>query len=98
TNLFKYGEHKVKHFLISNLKWWVEEYWIDGFYFHLVGSILYTHNGFTKFTGSFDKYYNQYVSVDRHIYLILVDELLHNLIPHIITIVENAKLMIYFLK
>ncbi|XP_002989420.2 1,4-alpha-glucan-branching enzyme 3, chloroplastic/amyloplastic isoform X2 [Selaginella moellendorffii] len=92
TRLFKYGEHEVKRFLLSNLKWWVEEYRIDGFYFHSVGSMLYTHNGFAKFTGSLDEYCNQYVNVDAHIYLILANELLHNLTPRIITIAEDATL------
>jgi 1,4-alpha-glucan branching enzyme len=53
--MFKYGEYEVIRYLLSNLKWWVEEYRIDGFHFHSVMSMLYTHNGFAPFTNSLDE-------------------------------------------
>jgi 1,4-alpha-glucan branching enzyme len=32
-------------FLLSNLRWWVEEYKFDGFRFDGVTSMMYTHHG-----------------------------------------------------
>jgi 1,4-alpha-glucan branching enzyme len=55
TRMFKYGEYEVLRFLLSNLKWWVKEYRIDGFHFHSVTSMLYTHNGFTPFTNGIEE-------------------------------------------
>ncbi|GAB4824953.1 hypothetical protein Ancab_007825 [Ancistrocladus abbreviatus] len=50
TRMFKYGDLDVLHYLISNLNWCVEEYQIDGFHFHSLSSMIYTHNGFATFT------------------------------------------------
>lgn len=90
TRIFKYGDYEVIRFLLSNLKWWVEEYQIDGFQFHSLSSMLYTHNGFFTFTGDLEEYCNQYVDRDALIYLILANEMLHQLNPSIITIAEDA--------
>ncbi|XP_024923530.2 1,4-alpha-glucan-branching enzyme 3, chloroplastic/amyloplastic isoform X3 [Ziziphus jujuba] len=90
TRMFKYGDHDVLHFLLSNLNWWVVEYQIDGFQFHSLSSMIYTHNGFASFTGDLDEYCNQYVDKDALLYLILANEILHTLHPNIITIAEDA--------
>ncbi|CAM0149915.1 unnamed protein product [Urochloa decumbens] len=90
TRMFKYDDVDVLHFLLSNLNWWVTEYQIDGFQFHSLSSMLYTHNGFSTFTGAIEEYCNQYVDKDALIYLILANEMLHDLHPDIITIAEDA--------
>ncbi|CAI9088371.1 OLC1v1022679C1 [Oldenlandia corymbosa var. corymbosa] len=90
TRMFNYGDQNVLHFLLSNLNWWVEEYHIDGFQFHSLPSMMYTHNGFASFTGSMDEYCNQYVDRDALLYLILANDILHALHPNIITIAEDA--------
>lgn len=92
TRMYKYNDYEVLRFLLSNLKWWVVEYHIDGFNFHSIASMLYTHNGFEKNTEGYDFYCNQYVDRDAQIYLILANEMLHKLNPHIITIAEDASL------
>ncbi|XP_057861396.2 1,4-alpha-glucan-branching enzyme 3, chloroplastic/amyloplastic isoform X3 [Cryptomeria japonica] len=90
TRIFKYGDYEVIRYLLSNLKWWVEEYRVDGFHFHSISSMLYTHNGFFNFTGDLEEYCNQYVDSDALLYLILANEMLHQLNPSIITIAEDA--------
>ncbi|XP_048235254.1 1,4-alpha-glucan-branching enzyme 3, chloroplastic/amyloplastic isoform X2 [Ricinus communis] len=90
TRMFKYGNHEVMHYLLSNLNWWVVEYQIDGFQFHSLSSMMYTHNGFASFTGDLEEYCNQYVDRDALLYLILANELLHTIHPNIITIAEDA--------
>ncbi|KAJ3686088.1 hypothetical protein LUZ61_015252 [Rhynchospora tenuis] len=90
TRIFKHGDEDVLHFLLSNLNWWVTEYRVDGFRFHSLASMMYTHNGFSTFTGSLEEYCNQYVDKDALIYLILANEMLHDLHPDIITIAEDA--------
>ncbi|KAL8151657.1 hypothetical protein V2J09_021465 [Rumex salicifolius] len=69
---------------------WVAEYQIDGFHFHSISSMLYTHNGFASFTGELDEYCNQYVDKDAMMYLILANDILHFLYPNIITIAEDT--------
>lgn len=45
SRLFNYGNHEVLRFLLSNLRFWMEEYRFDGFRFDGVTSMLYTHHG-----------------------------------------------------
>ncbi|KAH9651980.1 SBE3 [Citrus sinensis] len=90
TRMFKYDDLDVLHFLLSNLNWWVVEYQIDGFQFHSLSSMIYTHNGFASLTGDLEEYCNQYVDKDALLYLILANEILHALHPNIITIAEDA--------
>ncbi|EXB63288.1 1,4-alpha-glucan-branching enzyme 3 [Morus notabilis] len=90
TRMLKYGDLDVLHFLLSNLNWWVVEYQIDGFQFHSLSSMMYTHNGFASFTGDLEEYCNQSVDREALLYLILANEILHGLHPNIITIAEDA--------
>lgn len=45
SRLFNYGSHEVLRFLLSNLRFWMEEYKFDGFRFDGVTSMLYLHHG-----------------------------------------------------
>jgi 1,4-alpha-glucan branching enzyme len=45
SRLFNYGHHEVLRFLLSNLRFWMDEYQFDGFRFDGVTSMLYTHHG-----------------------------------------------------
>lgn len=45
SRLFNYGNHEVLRFLLSNLRFWMEEYKFDGYRFDGVTSMLYTHHG-----------------------------------------------------
>jgi 1,4-alpha-glucan branching enzyme len=45
SRLFNYGHHEVLRFLLSNLRFYMEEFKFDGFRFDGVTSILYTHHG-----------------------------------------------------
>ncbi|KAE8154496.1 pectin lyase fold/virulence factor [Aspergillus avenaceus] len=45
SRLFNYGSHEVLRFLLSNLRFWMEEYGFDGFRFDGVTSMLYVHHG-----------------------------------------------------
>lgn len=90
TRIYNYKNHEVLRFLLSNLKWWAEEYHMDGFNFHSLASMLYTHNGFEKPSEGYDFFCNQHVDQEAQLYLILANEMLHKLNPNIITIAEDA--------
>lgn len=52
SRLFNYGHHEVLRFLLSNLRFYMEEYMFDGFRFDGVTSMMYTHHGIgTGFSG-----------------------------------------------
>lgn len=47
--LFLYfASWEVLRFLLSNLRWWMEEYCFDGFRFDGITSMLYHHHGIGK--------------------------------------------------
>ena len=49
--LFNYGDWEVLRFLLSNLRYYMEEFKFDGFRFDGVTSMLYLHHGLgTVFT------------------------------------------------
>lgn len=45
SRLFNYGHHEVLRFLLSNLRFYMDEYMFDGFRFDGVTSMMYKHHG-----------------------------------------------------
>lgn len=92
SRLFNYGSHEVLRFLLSNLRFWMEEYQFDGFRFDGVTSMLYTHHGIgTGFSGGYHEYFGPAVDEDGVVYLMIANEMLHNLYPESITIAEDVS-------
>ena len=48
SRCFDYGKPEVIHFLLSNIKYWLDEFNVDGFRFDGVTSMLYHHRGLEK--------------------------------------------------
>ncbi|KAH7073558.1 alpha-glucan branching enzyme [Paraphoma chrysanthemicola] len=92
SRLFNYGHHEVLRFLLSNLRFWMEEYQFDGFRFDGVTSMLYTHHGIgTGFSGGYHEYFGPSVDEEAVVYLMIANELLHQLYPGVITIAEDVS-------
>jgi 1,4-alpha-glucan branching enzyme len=92
SRLFNYGHHEVLRFLLSNLRFWMDEYRFDGFRFDGVTSMLYTHHGIgTGFSGGYHEYFGPNVDEEGVVYLMLANEMLHNLYPDCITIAEDVS-------
>lgn len=89
SKLFDYGKTEVLRFLLSNLKFWIEEFHFDGFRFDGVGSMMYFHHGNI---GSFDqwKYFTDGVEFDAVTYLQLANDLIHTIKPDAVTIAEDV--------
>lgn len=90
SKLFDYGKDEVRHFLLSNIKYWLEEYRFDGFRFDGVTSMIYRHHGYTEFD-SRDKYFGPDVNRDGLTYLALANTLVHELRPSAVTIAEDVS-------
>ena len=91
TRLFDYGKHEVLHFLLSNLKFWLEEYHFDGFRFDGVTSMIYQDHGLgTSFT-DYSQYFGLNTNVDALTYLQLANELVHAVNPFALTICEEMS-------
>ena len=91
TKCFDYGKTEVLHFLLSNLKYWQEEYHFDGFRFDGVTSMLYRDHGLgTAFTG-YDQYFSLNTDTEAVTYLQLANELVRQVNKHAITIAEDTS-------
>uniref|UniRef100_A0A665UYN9 1,4-alpha-glucan branching enzyme n=1 Tax=Echeneis naucrates TaxID=173247 RepID=A0A665UYN9_ECHNA len=92
SRLFNYSSWEVLRFLLSNLRWWMEEYRFDGFRFDGVTSMLYHHHGIgTSFSGDYSEYFGLQVDEDSLVYLMLANHILHTLYPDCITIAEDVS-------
>lgn len=91
SRCFDYGKHQVLHFLLSNCRFWQDEYHIDGFRFDGITSMLYLHHGMNKAFTSYDEYFEDSVDEDAVTYLALANKLIHTLRPDAVTIAEDVS-------
>lgn len=89
--LFDYGKDEVIHFLLSNCKYWLEEYKFDGFRFDGVTSMLYYSHGLGEAFMNYADYYNGHQDGNAICYLTLANELIHETNPNAITIAEEVS-------
>jgi len=90
SKLFDYGKWEVKKFLLSNVRYWLEEFNFDGYRFDGVTSMLYFHHGHTSFD-HYDKYFKEGVDWDAVTYLQLANEVLHQFKKNAISIAEDVS-------
>ncbi len=91
TKCFNYGKDEVIHFLLSNLKFWVEEYHFDGFRFDGVTSMLYHDHGLGTSFDDNDKYFSLNTHVEAITYLQLANEMIRQVKRKTITIAEDMS-------
>ncbi len=91
SRTFDYGKPEVVHFLLSNLRFWLDEYQFDGFRFDGVTSMLYHDHGLEKAFGSYDDYVSYNVDLDALTYLNLATQLIHTVNPSATIIAEDVS-------
>ncbi|GAB4816312.1 hypothetical protein N2152v2_003358 [Parachlorella kessleri] len=92
SRLFNYRGYEVLRYLLSNVRYWLEEFRFDGFRFDGVTSMLYHHHGINVgFSGSYSEYFSPATNVDAVVYLMLANDLTHQLLPQAITIAEDVS-------
>ncbi len=94
TPSFDFRQDMTRRFLLSNCRYWLEEYHIDGFRFDAVGNMLYLDHGlnddFSHVGRCFYGKDNQPRSnVAGELYLNLANALIHEIYPNAITIAEE---------
>ncbi|WP_459916316.1 alpha amylase C-terminal domain-containing protein [Desulfocicer niacini] len=89
---FNYGKPQVLEFLLSNCRYWLEEFKMDGFRFDGITSMLFMDHGIGKAFTSYDDYYREgEVDEDALAYLFLANKLIHDISPEAVTIAEEVS-------
>ena len=88
---FDYGKNEVLHFLLSNCKYWMEEFHFDGFRFDGVTSMLYYSHGLGEAFCNYGDYYNGNQDDNAICYLTLANKLIHEINSKAITIAEEVS-------
>ncbi|KAJ5069289.1 14-alpha-glucan-branching enzyme [Anaeramoeba ignava] len=95
SRLFNYAKYEVLRLLLSNARYWVEEFNFDGLRFDGVTSMMYSHHGINHEFNSYDDYFDtkfqSNADLDGIVYLMLVNDLVHSLDPSLITIAEDVS-------
>jgi 1,4-alpha-glucan branching enzyme len=92
--VFDYSKYEVQRFLLSNLRYWIEEFHFDGFRFDGVTSMMYLDHGLGKSFGSYDDYFSGNVDRDAVAYLQLANKLMHEVKPDVISVAEDMSGMV----
>ena len=88
---FDYGKIEVLHFLLSNCRFFLDEYHVDGFRFDGITSMLYHHHGLNRCFVSYDDYFNNDIDLDALTYLTLANQVIHEVRSDAITIAEDVS-------
>ncbi len=91
SKLFNYGKPEVVHFLLSNIKFWLDEYHFDGFRFDGVTSMIYNNNGLGISFDNYSKYFGKETNQEAIVYLQLATDLIKEVNPQAITIAEDMS-------
>ena len=91
TKLFNYDKNEVLHFLLSNLKYWMNIFHFDGFRFDGVTSMLYLDHGLGSAFTDYSMYFSMNTDTEAVTYLMLANELIHEINPKAITIAEDMS-------
>ena len=91
SRCFDYGKTDVLHFLLSNCRFWLDEFHFDGFRFDGITSMLYLHHGLGVDFMDYSQYFDATVDEDAWIYCNLANRLIHAVRPDAITIAEDVS-------
>ncbi len=88
---FDYGKPETLHFLLSNCRFFLDEYRVDGFRFDGVTSMLYRHHGLGRVFSGYGDYFGAEVDEDAVAYLTLANRVVHSVRPDAQTFAEDVS-------
>ncbi len=91
SRCFDYGKIDVLHFLLSNCRFWLDEYRFDGYRFDGVTSMLFWDHGLGEAFTNYGMYFNGSVDDDAWAYLQMANRVIHEVRPDAITIAEDVS-------
>ena len=91
SRCFDYGKTDVIHFLLSNCRFWLDEYRFDGYRFDGVTSMLFWNHGLGDAFTNYGMYFNGSMDDDAWCYLQMANRVIHEVNPEAITIAEDVS-------
>ncbi len=91
SRCFDYGKQQVVHFLLSNLRYFLEQFRVDGFRFDGITSMLYADHGLGRAFTGYQDYFGDDVDEDALGYLYAANDLVHEIHPGAVTIAEDVS-------
>ena len=88
---YNYGKQEVIHFLLSNIKFWLSEYRLDGFRFDGVTSMMYLDHGLGRDFTSYEYYFDGGQDEDALVYLMLANQLMKEINVNSISVAEEMS-------
>jgi 1,4-alpha-glucan branching enzyme len=91
SRCFNYAKYETIHFLLSNCRYWLEEFHFDGFRFDGVTSMLYHDHGLGKVFSSYEQYFDYNVDNEALSYLMLATLVCKECNPKALLIAEDVS-------
>ena len=91
SRCFDYSKEEVIGFLLSNCKYWSEEFRFDGFRFDGITSMLYWDHGVERDFTEYKFYFDDNQDEDAITYLTLANKIIKDTNPNAITIAEDMS-------
>ncbi|MCQ2973134.1 MAG: alpha amylase C-terminal domain-containing protein, partial [archaeon] len=92
SRLYNYSSYETLRFLLANCAYYTNVFHFDGFRFDGITSVLYRNHGICySFSGDYNEYFGDNFDEDGGVYLMLANNLLHQLNPEVITIAEDVS-------
>ncbi len=91
SRCFNYAKNDTLMFLLSNLKYWMQEFHFDGFRFDGVTSMTYWNHGIGVDFVDYAQYFDENVDGDALTYLYLANRIVHQLDNNAVTIAEDVS-------
>lgn len=91
SRCFNYGKNETLLFLLSNLKYWLEEFHFDGFRFDGVTSMCYLDHGIGVDFLNYHQYFDDNIDEEALTYLSLAQKLVKQINNQAFTIAEDVS-------
>ncbi|MBK3515747.1 alpha amylase C-terminal domain-containing protein [Carboxylicivirga marina] len=88
---FNYSKHEVLHLLLSNVKYWLEEFHFDGYRFDGVTSMIYLDHGLERSFNEYKLYFDGGQDEDALTYLLLANKLIKECNANAMSIAEEMS-------
>ncbi|MDT8390990.1 MAG: alpha amylase C-terminal domain-containing protein [Lentisphaeria bacterium] len=88
---FDYSKPEVLHFLLSNCRYWLDEFHVDGFRFDGITSMIYLNHGLGEAFVDYRQYFDDNVDESALTYLALANKVIHTVRPDAVTIAEDVS-------